>query len=77
MKAKITLTIQTIGMYLMHLPLYAMLIIIHIAMDERLQGDLIRGMLIASFVMMLIIAMRFYWVRKYKLFNYKLEVKNA
>ena len=54
MKAKITLTIQTIGMYLMHLPLYATLIIIHIAMDDRLQGDLIHGLLIASFVMMLI-----------------------
>ena len=54
MKAKITLIIQTIGMYLMHLPLYATLIIINIAMDERLQGDLVHGMLVASFVMMLI-----------------------
>ena len=54
MKAKITLIIQTIGMYLMHLPLYAALIIINIAMDDRLQGDLVHYMLIASFVMMLI-----------------------
>ena len=38
----------------MHLPLYASLIIINIAMDARLQGDLVHGMLIASFVMMLI-----------------------
>ena len=35
----------------MHLPLYATLTIIHIAMDDRLQGDLIHGLLIASFVM--------------------------
>ena len=54
MKTKITLIIQTIGMYLMHLPLYAALIIINIAMDARLQGDLVHGMLVASFVMMLI-----------------------
>ena len=54
MKAKITLIIQTIGMYLMHLPLYATLIIINVAMDDRLQGDLVHGLLVASFVMMLI-----------------------
>ena len=54
MKAKITLLLQTIGMYVMHLPLYATLIIINIAMDERLQGDLIRGLLIAAFVLMIV-----------------------
>ena len=54
MKAKITLIIQTIGMYLMHLPLYAALVVINIAMDDRLQGDMIHGLLIASFVMMIL-----------------------
>ena len=54
MKAKITLIIQTIGMYLMHLPLYAALVVINIAMDDRLQGDMIHGLLIASFVMLIL-----------------------
>ena len=55
MKAKITFIIQTIGMYVMHLPLYALLVVMRLSMDVDLQESISKGLLIASLVLMLLV----------------------
>ena len=39
-------------MYIMHLPLYATLIIMNVTMDAKLQGDLIHALLVAALILM-------------------------
>ena len=53
MKAnKITLTIQTVGMYLAHLPLYILFVLSFLSVDDALLESLTHGLLIATLVMM-------------------------
>ena len=52
MKAKITMIIQTIGMYLTHLPLYVMLITLSIPKDPAFQDIFYRVLFYATLVMM-------------------------
>ena len=54
MKNKVTLLIQTIGMYVMHLPLYVTLIIINLNLDADLQESITNGLFIAALVLMIL-----------------------
>ena len=54
MNARNTLKIQTIGMYLMHLPLYAVIVISVLSMDVVLQESITKALLIASLVLMIL-----------------------
>ena len=55
MKAKNTLVLQTIGMYVMHLPLYALIIINALPINTDLQNSLTMPLLIAALVLMVCI----------------------
>lgn len=54
MKAKVTLLIQMIGMYLMQLPLLVAIIIDYVQINPELQTSLTRGLFIATFVMLVL-----------------------
>lgn len=54
MKVKTALILQTIGMYVMHLPLYAILILNKISMDVELQEAITRGLFVAFLVLLIL-----------------------
>ena len=70
MKAKTSLKIQTIGMYIMHLPLYAVLVLINLNMDVYLQETLTKYCLLAALALMALMV-------PVSIFNVIVSIKSA